>query len=159
MRVRVHVRPVGDGFVVAAQSTRRLQDDRRGIFALVVVYALLAFGVATAASVGKIDHFNYIQSALLTPLFLVSGTFFPIDQLPEGLQVAANVNPKLLYGRLVPLESTLDNGDVVEVFTSKAPSAGPSLGCGAVRSRRLRGPCPGRSRSAPARARSPGGGG
>jgi guanosine-3',5'-bis(diphosphate) 3'-pyrophosphohydrolase len=26
----------------------------------------------------------------------------------------------------VPLESTLDNGDVVEVFTSKAPSAGPS---------------------------------
>jgi len=29
-------------------------------------------------------------------------------------------------GRLVPLESTLDNGDVVEVFTSKAPGAGPS---------------------------------
>jgi GTP pyrophosphokinase len=29
-------------------------------------------------------------------------------------------------GRLVPLESTLENGDVVEVFTSKAPNAGPS---------------------------------
>jgi GTP pyrophosphokinase len=29
-------------------------------------------------------------------------------------------------GRLVSLESTLDNGDVVEVFTSKAPNAGPS---------------------------------
>ncbi|CAM3512242.1 RelA/SpoT family protein [Nocardioides zeicaulis] len=29
-------------------------------------------------------------------------------------------------GRLVPLESTLDNGDVVEVFTSKAPTSGPS---------------------------------
>src|SRR6187431_1663321 len=29
-------------------------------------------------------------------------------------------------GRLVPLESTLDNGDVVEVFTSKSPNAGPS---------------------------------
>jgi len=29
-------------------------------------------------------------------------------------------------GRLVPLESPLDNGDVVEVFTSKAPGAGPS---------------------------------
>jgi guanosine-3',5'-bis(diphosphate) 3'-pyrophosphohydrolase len=29
-------------------------------------------------------------------------------------------------GRLVPLESKLDNGDVVEVFTSKAPTAGPS---------------------------------
>ena len=35
--------------------------------------------------------------------------------------IGARVN-----GRLVPLESTLDNGDVVEVFTSKAPNAGPS---------------------------------
>jgi GTP diphosphokinase / guanosine-3',5'-bis(diphosphate) 3'-diphosphatase len=35
--------------------------------------------------------------------------------------IGARVN-----GRLVPLESTLENGDVVEVFTSKAESAGPS---------------------------------
>jgi GTP pyrophosphokinase len=35
--------------------------------------------------------------------------------------VGARVN-----GKLVPLESTLDNGDVVEVFTSKADGAGPS---------------------------------
>ncbi|KUN66529.1 MULTISPECIES: bifunctional (p)ppGpp synthetase/guanosine-3',5'-bis(diphosphate) 3'-pyrophosphohydrolase [Streptomyces] len=35
--------------------------------------------------------------------------------------IGARVN-----GRLVPLESTLDNGDLVEVFTSKAPGAGPS---------------------------------
>jgi GTP pyrophosphokinase len=35
--------------------------------------------------------------------------------------IGARVN-----GRLVPLESTLDNGDVVEVFTSKTTTAGPS---------------------------------
>ncbi|HSX68609.1 MAG TPA: bifunctional (p)ppGpp synthetase/guanosine-3',5'-bis(diphosphate) 3'-pyrophosphohydrolase [Nocardioides sp.] len=35
--------------------------------------------------------------------------------------IGARVN-----GRLVSLESTLENGDVVEVFTSKAPNAGPS---------------------------------
>ncbi|MEU2263366.1 bifunctional (p)ppGpp synthetase/guanosine-3',5'-bis(diphosphate) 3'-pyrophosphohydrolase [Streptomyces sp. NPDC019645] len=35
--------------------------------------------------------------------------------------IGARVN-----GRLVPLESTLDNGDLVEVFTSKATGAGPS---------------------------------
>jgi guanosine-3',5'-bis(diphosphate) 3'-pyrophosphohydrolase len=35
--------------------------------------------------------------------------------------IGARVN-----GRLVPLESRLDNGDVVEVFTSKNPNAGPS---------------------------------
>lgn len=35
--------------------------------------------------------------------------------------IGARVN-----GRLVPLESSLEHGDVVEVFTSKAPNAGPS---------------------------------
>ncbi len=35
--------------------------------------------------------------------------------------IGARVN-----GRLVPLESTLDNSDVVEVFTSKSPTAAPS---------------------------------
>ena len=35
--------------------------------------------------------------------------------------IGARVN-----GRLVPLESPLDNGDVVEVFTSKSETAGPS---------------------------------
>jgi lipooligosaccharide transport system permease protein len=29
----------------------------------------------------------------VTPLFLVAGTFFPIDQLPDGAQVVANLNP------------------------------------------------------------------
>ena len=50
-------------------------------------------GVFAAAAVSKIDHFNYIQSALITPLFLVSGTFFPIDELPQAAQVASNFNP------------------------------------------------------------------
>src|SRR3569623_1807097 len=35
--------------------------------------------------------------------------------------IGARVN-----GRLVPLESKLEHGDVVEVFTSKSPNAGPS---------------------------------
>jgi lipooligosaccharide transport system permease protein len=52
-----------------------------------------ALGVFAAASVSKIDHFNYIQSALITPLFLVSGTFFPIDALPQWAQIVSNLNP------------------------------------------------------------------
>jgi GTP diphosphokinase / guanosine-3',5'-bis(diphosphate) 3'-diphosphatase len=48
--------------------------------------------------------------------------------------IGARVN-----GRLVPLESTLDNSDVVEIFTSKAPTAGPSRDwLGFVKSQRAR---------------------
>ncbi|MGK2874628.1 MAG: RelA/SpoT family protein [Nocardioides sp.] len=48
--------------------------------------------------------------------------------------IGARVN-----GRLVPLESTLDNGDVIEVFTSKAPTAAPSRDwLGFVKSNRAR---------------------
>ena len=54
------------------------------IGAITGVRASPASGVFAAASVSKIDHFTYIQSALITPLFLVSGTFFPIDELPQG---------------------------------------------------------------------------
>jgi lipooligosaccharide transport system permease protein len=34
-----------------------------------------------------------VTSAVITPLFLVAGTFFPIDQLPEWAQVLAQFNP------------------------------------------------------------------
>ena len=59
----------------------------------VTALGFAALGVFAAASVSKIDHFNYIQSALITPLFLVSGTFFPIDELPQWVQVASQLNP------------------------------------------------------------------
>jgi lipooligosaccharide transport system permease protein len=62
-------------------------------FCFVTALGFAAFGIATAASVDKIDQFNYVTTLVITPLFLVAGTFFPIDQLPEGLQALANVNP------------------------------------------------------------------
>jgi lipooligosaccharide transport system permease protein len=51
------------------------------------------FGVSVSAKMKSIDSFSYIVSAVLTPLFLVAGTFFPIDGLPEWAQVAAQFNP------------------------------------------------------------------
>ncbi len=32
-------------------------------------------------------------SAVLTPLFLVAGTFFPLRELPRWAQIAGNFNP------------------------------------------------------------------
>ncbi|MDP9241393.1 MAG: ABC transporter permease [Actinomycetota bacterium] len=51
------------------------------------------FGIWLSAVIPAIDAVNYIISAVLTPLFLVAGTFFPIDNLPVWAQRAAQVNP------------------------------------------------------------------
>jgi lipooligosaccharide transport system permease protein len=52
-----------------------------------------AFGVLIAAVAKTIDNFNYVTSAVLTPMFLVAGTFFPISALPQGFQTLAQFNP------------------------------------------------------------------
>ena len=71
------------------------------IFAFVTAMAFSAFGITMAASVSKIDQFNYVTTLVITPLFLVAGTFFPIDQLPEGFQIAAQFNPLYQLVQLV----------------------------------------------------------
>ena len=63
------------------------------LFCFITALGFAAFGIAVAATVAKIDQFNYVTTLVITPLFLVAGTFFPIDQLPEGFQVAAQFNP------------------------------------------------------------------
>ena len=52
-----------------------------------------AFGIFIAAKAQKIESFSYWQSGLLTPMFLVAGTFFPLDGLPQWAQVLGNLNP------------------------------------------------------------------
>jgi lipooligosaccharide transport system permease protein len=56
-------------------------------------FGFAAFGVAIAAVAKTIDNFNYVTSAVLTPMFLVAGTFFPISALPAGLRTIAQFNP------------------------------------------------------------------
>ena len=51
------------------------------------------FGMWVSAIIKTIDETTYITSVVLTPLFLVAGTFFPIDNLSPALQVAAWFNP------------------------------------------------------------------
>jgi lipooligosaccharide transport system permease protein len=51
------------------------------------------FGIFIAARARSIESFSYWQSGLLTPMFLVAGTFFPLDRLPSWVQVLGNANP------------------------------------------------------------------
>lgn len=81
------------------------------VFCLVTAIAFAAFGITVAATVAKMDQFNYVTTLVITPLFLVAGTFFPIDQLPEGVQAAAQLNPlhhlvELVRGSAFGFEAT-----------------------------------------------------
>jgi lipooligosaccharide transport system permease protein len=51
------------------------------------------FGITVAGFAKSFENFNYIVSAVLTPLFLVAGTFFPLSRLPRWGQVLGEVNP------------------------------------------------------------------
>ncbi len=73
-------------------------DPAWGMFAVPLIAFVAGFGWASAgvliaALMKSIDNFSYVTSAVLTPLFLVAGTFFPIDQLPEWAQILAQLNP------------------------------------------------------------------
>jgi len=62
-------------------------------FCFITALGFSGFGVAVAASVAKIDQFNYVTTLVVTPLFLVAGTFFPIDEMPLGIRIASQLNP------------------------------------------------------------------
>lgn len=71
------------------------------VYGFVTALGFAAFGITMAATVSKIDQFNYVTTLFITPLFLVAGTFFPISQLPEGFQIAAQFNPLYQLVQLV----------------------------------------------------------
>ncbi len=73
-------------------------DPSYGMLLVPFIAALAGFGWATfgifiAARAKSIESFSYWQSGLLTPMFLVAGTFFPLDELPTWAQVLGHVNP------------------------------------------------------------------
>jgi lipooligosaccharide transport system permease protein len=51
------------------------------------------FGISIAGYAKSFENFNYVVSAVLTPLFLLAGSFFPLDNFPQWAQVLANLNP------------------------------------------------------------------
>jgi lipooligosaccharide transport system permease protein len=56
-------------------------------------YGFAAAGMLVAALVENFDNTSYVQSLVITPMFLLAGTFFPVDQLPGWAQTASWINP------------------------------------------------------------------
>ena len=73
-------------------------DPSWGMFTVPLIawisgFGWACFGIMIAGYAKTIENFSYIVSAVLTPLFLVAGTFFPITNLPGWAQFLANFNP------------------------------------------------------------------
>jgi lipooligosaccharide transport system permease protein len=51
------------------------------------------FGIMIAGFAKSFENFNYVVSAVLTPLFLLAGSFFPLDGFPDWAQALAQINP------------------------------------------------------------------
>jgi lipooligosaccharide transport system permease protein len=78
----------------------------------VIVLVGLAFGalgLAINALASGYDFFAYYMTLVLTPMMMLSGVFFPLEQLPGAVQVAAQALP-LAHG--VALVRPLLSGDV-----------------------------------------------
>jgi lipooligosaccharide transport system permease protein len=73
-------------------------DPRPGMLlvpfiAFIAGFGWAGFGIMIAGLLKSIDNFSYVTSTVITPMFLVAGTFFPLSGLPEWAQIAGNLNP------------------------------------------------------------------
>lgn len=78
-----------------------------------VIFASLSL-IATAVVPG-IDSFNYFYTLILTPLFLFSSIFFPLDSLPKILSELAFFNPLM---HLVNISRGLCYGEISKLTLS-----------------------------------------
>jgi lipooligosaccharide transport system permease protein len=77
------------------------------LFLLIGGACFAVIGVAFTALIAKIDLYSYFFTLFITPMFLFSGIFFPLDRLPDALEVVAWFTP--LY-HLVNLMRDLATG-------------------------------------------------
>jgi hypothetical protein len=73
-------------------------DPSWGMLAVPIIgwiagFGWACFGISVAGFARSIENFNYIVSAVLTPLVLLAGSFFPLDQFPSWARMLANLNP------------------------------------------------------------------
>jgi lipooligosaccharide transport system permease protein len=61
--------------------------------AFVTGFGWASFGVLVSAIMKSADTFSYVTSLVVTPAFLLAGTYFPLSGLPDWAQVAGQVNP------------------------------------------------------------------
>lgn len=76
-----------------------------GLWALAVVpvigFCFGALGLAITAVSPSYDFFSYYFTLVITPMAMLSGVFFPVEQLPAAMQTAAQLLPLVHATQLV----------------------------------------------------------
>lgn len=108
------------------------------IIAFFVGLMFAGLGLFITAKVRVIDQFSYAMFLFVTPQFLFSGTFFPLEQLPQAIQYLAMAVP---LTHAVGLTRGLALGDLPELWPAHALyllAAGVGFPALAVRAARKR---------------------
>jgi lipooligosaccharide transport system permease protein len=63
------------------------------VIGVVTGFGFALLGIFLSSVVPSIDSFGYIISAVITPLFLLAGTFFPLENLAGWVAAGAQANP------------------------------------------------------------------
>jgi lipooligosaccharide transport system permease protein len=93
------------------------------------------FGQWVSGVVSSIDSFQYVTSALITPLFLVSGIFFPLTNLPPIARTLAHLNP-LFHSVQLVRDASFDALGAADLWHA-AFLAGFALAMGVLAVRRM----------------------
>jgi ABC-2 type transport system permease protein len=66
-----------------------------GVFALqlLLAFSITAFGVMVAARIKQMQSFMGVMQMIITPMFFISGVFFPVANLPGWLTVLNRLDP------------------------------------------------------------------
>jgi lipooligosaccharide transport system permease protein len=63
------------------------------VFVVIGSACFAAIGLSFTSIVGKVDYFTYYYTLFVTPMFLFSGIFYPLDRLPQWTHVVAWFTP------------------------------------------------------------------
>jgi lipooligosaccharide transport system permease protein len=91
---------------------------------LVIPFSLLfgllssALGMCCTAIAPTIDSFNYATFLLITPMFLFSGTFFPLSSLPAAVQTVVLIALPLPHAVIVSRQLMVNRIDLGQMLLS-----------------------------------------
>ncbi len=88
-------------------------------FILLLSFAVSGIGLLIASLMTTTESFGFLMQLLISPMFLLSGAFFPLTAVPKWISVLSKINP-LTYGidalRQIILSSQISS-EVIQSIT------------------------------------------